>query len=269
MKKPLLDVIFASGKRKDVLLILQDGPMEMRTILGSLGVTRQGLLPQVRMLEEHQLVTHSNDVYQLTTLGEIVVSKMAPLLTIIDVFESDIDYWGTHNFLFIPQPLLGTIGRLAKCETVRPPITDLYSIYRQFHETSTRSESLHVATTFFFPDFVDLFSELIYNRVSVHFIISPSLLIKMQNQYYEEFKHFLGNEFLNFYVYKEDFDFLTGGYNDHCMLMRLLQYNGQSYNKLIVCSDPVALGWAKELFEYFLRDSVPLSELDFTQVCQS
>jgi predicted transcriptional regulator len=58
MKKPLLDVIFASEKRKNVLLVLQEGPKQMETLLESLGTIRQALLPQIRILEEHYLVAH-------------------------------------------------------------------------------------------------------------------------------------------------------------------------------------------------------------------
>jgi predicted transcriptional regulator len=41
MKKPLLDVIFASEKRKGALLMLQDGAKEMGYLLESLSTTRQ------------------------------------------------------------------------------------------------------------------------------------------------------------------------------------------------------------------------------------
>ncbi|KXS42568.1 hypothetical protein HWN40_08140 [Methanolobus zinderi] len=40
MKKSLLDVIFASDKRKKVLLLLQDSPQEMETLLELLDTRR-------------------------------------------------------------------------------------------------------------------------------------------------------------------------------------------------------------------------------------
>ncbi|TGC06499.1 hypothetical protein CUN85_12890 [Methanolobus halotolerans] len=66
----MLDVIFASEKRKNVLLMMHDGPQDMETILKSLKTTRQALLPQIKVLEKHNLISHSNDTYKLTTMGK-------------------------------------------------------------------------------------------------------------------------------------------------------------------------------------------------------
>lgn len=46
MKKPIVEMLLASGKRKDVLLVLEDGPQEMESLLKLLDTTRTGLLPQ-------------------------------------------------------------------------------------------------------------------------------------------------------------------------------------------------------------------------------
>ena len=70
MKKTLIDVIFASEKRKAVLLLLKEEPKETQDILKSLDTTRQALLPQMKVLEEHHLVSHYNDTYELTTIGK-------------------------------------------------------------------------------------------------------------------------------------------------------------------------------------------------------
>jgi predicted transcriptional regulator len=65
----------------------------MEEILRSLDTNRQALLPQIRVLEEHYLVNHQNDVYKLTTIGKLLVDEMVPLLDIIEVLDIDIDYW--------------------------------------------------------------------------------------------------------------------------------------------------------------------------------
>lgn len=52
MEKLLLEVIFASEKRKEVLLLLQDGARGIEDILDSVGTTRTSLLPQMKILEK-------------------------------------------------------------------------------------------------------------------------------------------------------------------------------------------------------------------------
>jgi len=78
MKQSLFDVLFMSEKRTKVLLLLKDGLQEMQCFLSSLNTTRQTLLPQVRMLEEHHLVNQHIDTYELTTIGKLVVGEVAP-----------------------------------------------------------------------------------------------------------------------------------------------------------------------------------------------
>lgn len=80
MSKQMIDVIFSSEKRKSILLMLQDGPEEMDFFLKSLDTTRQSLLPQIRVLEDHHLVFHYDDTYELTTIGKLIVDKMIPLV---------------------------------------------------------------------------------------------------------------------------------------------------------------------------------------------
>lgn len=62
-KTLLLDVLFASEKRRSVLLLLQDESKEMDFFLKSLDMTRQSLLPQIKVLEEHHLISHHKDTY--------------------------------------------------------------------------------------------------------------------------------------------------------------------------------------------------------------
>ncbi|AFV22510.1 hypothetical protein Mpsy_0299 [Methanolobus psychrophilus R15] len=45
MKKPLLDVIFASEKRKGVLLLLQSGAKKMKYLLSALKTNRNHCFP--------------------------------------------------------------------------------------------------------------------------------------------------------------------------------------------------------------------------------
>ena len=96
-KKQLIDVIFASEKRKNVLLMLKDGPQEMAVILEELDTNRPALLPQIRILEEHSLVYQSGDSYGLTTIGKIVVDEMKPFLDTIESLNKHSDYLSTHT----------------------------------------------------------------------------------------------------------------------------------------------------------------------------
>ena len=194
MKKPLIEVIFASEKRKDVLLLLQDGAKKMENLLTALDTTRTALLPQMRILEEHHLVSHDNDVYELTPIGKLIVDRMSPLLRTVDALGADIDYWGNHVLDFIPPHLLERIGEIRKCTTITPPVPETHYILKKFHESSKESGVLYSINTFFHPNFIELFDDLVRNNVEIHFILSQDLLDNMTDNYNKKFNSLINTE---------------------------------------------------------------------------
>ena len=52
----LLNVISASDKRRNLLMLLNSGPQEWDDIKRILKVTSTGMLPQIKILEEEHLI---------------------------------------------------------------------------------------------------------------------------------------------------------------------------------------------------------------------
>jgi predicted transcriptional regulator len=262
MKKELLEVIFMSEKRKLALLLLQDGAKEMEYLLASLKTTRQALLPQIRVLEEHHLVSHDRDTYELTTLGKLIVDKMSPLLGTVNALDADIDYWGSHILDFIPPHLLERIGEIGKCKTITPPIPETHHILRKFHESSKKSGVLYSINTFFHPNFVELFDDLVNSDVEIHFILSQDLLSNMEENYREVFTELINTNKFNFYLHPLNLGFMSLGVSKHYLMFTSLRTDGFFDNNRILCGNPNAVKWGIELFEYYLKDSTPITELE-------
>lgn len=260
-KKPLLDIVFASHKRKGVLLLLKDGPTKMDSILEYLDTSRQALLPQIRILEDHYLVTHNKDSYELTEIGKLIVDEMDPLLDTLEVFGINPDYWGTHNLEFIPPYLLNRISELGKCNLIKPAITDIYEFNPQFYEHSQISKSVSRVSTFFHPMYSKLYPELMKLGVTIYLVLSQEVLDRLQDKPDPDFVKLLKNELFNLYLYPKKVDVLTFAYNDYYLLMNLLRNSGDTDNQHILCSNPPALEWGKELFQYYLKDSIPVTKI--------
>ncbi len=268
MKKPLLEVMFASEKRKNVLLHLQDGPRKMEYLLRSLETTRTALLPQMRILEEHYLVTHDKDIYELTTVGSLITDEMIPLLDIIDVLDVDVDYWGTHKLDFVPPFLMERIGTLEKCTVIKPRLPEMYTLppqiygaYSQFQDTPDTSGSFTGVSTFFYPNSYEVFSSMLQSHVKVNIIITQELFEKIRSPEHAKIEELLKNKLYDLYVYPKELGFISFAYDDHHLLMRLLNSNGSYDTNYILCSSPSALNWGKDLFEYYLKDSTQITEL--------
>lgn len=261
MKKPLLDVLFMSEKRKNTLLLLQDGPQEMDFLLNSLETTRTALLPQVRVLEEHHLVSHDKDTYELTDIGKLITDQMIPLLSITDVLDIDVEYWGTHKLDFIPSYLSKRIGELGPCKLILIDLHEIFEEDRQFTEEAKMSESVFTLSSFVFPNFEQTFAELIANNVNVSIIITKELSEKLINADPEKSKAFVENPNISLSVYPGQFDFLSISINDYSLMLKLLTEKGASDNKRVICSSDSARQWGKDLFEYYMHKSIPIKEL--------
>lgn len=261
MKKSLLDVIFASDKRKNVLLLLKDGAREMEDILVSLKTNRQSLLPQIRILEENHLVSHNKDTYELTTIGKLVVDEMDHLLATIQPFENDIDYWGNRNLDFIPSHLFERIGKLRNCEIISPDLTELFSIHKSLNPDYSLSSSVYTVTTILYPNFDSIIRELLESNLTLHYIFSQELFDKIKAEHRATFAGFIKNNSFNMYVYNKDMNLLYFTFDDNHSLVCMLKSNGEFDHRFILCRDKDAVDWTKSLYEHYLKDSIPVKEI--------
>ena len=258
MSKSLTNVMFSSEKRKNVLLLLQDGPREMEFILMSLGTTRAALLPQIRILENHHLITGADDTYELTNIGKLIVNEMVPLLGTTDFFDGNIDFWGTHNLGFIPPHLLRRIGELAPYTLAKSiPLTEISEPNRSVLQKAKISNYQTSVTTFLFPTFPSVLEEFRKNGVNLSMVISSELLSKIRAEN-DDFRNLLNGDLNKIYLYPEEMGFMSFGYNESYFMMRFLTKNGDYDYNYLVSSSPSALKWGKELFDYYLKNAVPI-----------
>lgn len=261
VKKLLLDVIFASEKRKNVLLLLQDGPKDTQKLMESLKTTRQSLLPQIRILEEHHLIDQLDDSYKLTVIGERIVDRMIPLLSTINVLGFNLDYWGERDLEFIPPELMDRIQELGEYQVNEPSISNIHELNKEFTRASANSGIMRAVTTIFHPDFMDLFALWTQNRTEITMIISGELFEKLREQNRSDFQELLDNEYITFYLYDRPFNFVYFAFNDECILMTMLTKEGWYDNKELISYESTALAWGQDLFKHYMKDSTPIKEI--------
>lgn len=258
MKKPLLDVIFASEKRKNVLLLLGSGPKKMETILDHLKTTRPALLPQTRILEDHHLISQFDDIYQLTTIGKLLIRQVEPLLLTVDVLDEDIDYWGSRKLDFLPEHLLERIGELSDSMITEPESMDIHDINHEFYERSLGSKNVHFICRFVYPNFGQLGKEWIKNKTNVSIIVDKGLLEKIRDSYADVFRTFIKSGYVKLFLYPEEIRFMKFGLTDSAFFLLLFNQNIRYDNKYLLSFSQSSLEWAKELFEHYCKESTPV-----------
>lgn len=262
MKKDLLDIIFASEKRKNVLLLLLEGPAEMEIFLRSLKTTRQALLPQIRILEESNLVKQKDSIYELTTIGKLIAEKIKPLLGTLDVFDSGIDYWGERKMDFIPPQLLLRLRDICPCTVVSNiPPTEICAPSAQAVESGKRSKGQTSVATFLFPNFPSILAGFKQHGVKMSLVVSPELLERMKQTRDGKYRDLLNSDTVDIFVYPGSMDFMAFGYNDFSFMMRMFTRTGEPDQKYVISSSPSALEWGKELFIHYMKDAVQVTEI--------
>jgi predicted transcriptional regulator len=191
----------------------------------------------------------------------LIVDEMAPLVSTTEVMDIDIDYWGTHNLDFIPPYLLNRIHELGKYEIVNPPITDMYEFNTEFYERSKESSSVFRVSTFLHPMYSKLYPELMERGVKIYLVLSQEVLDSLRDKPDPDFEKLLENNLFNLFIYPKKAGLLTFAYNDYYLLTRLLKNNGETDQTHLFFSSPSALEWGKELFEYYLKDSTPITKI--------
>ncbi len=237
--------------------MLMKGPSKMDTILKSLDTSRPALIPQMKILEEHYLIIESNDTYKLTNIGNLIIDEIAPAINIIDIFDDDLEYWGTHDLDFIPQHLLKRINEI-KPYTVMSniPLTEISEPSKTALNSAKTSKYQTSVTTFLFPKFPSILADFKENGVHMCLVVSEKLLSKIKEEKDEELRKLLNDDLNKIYLYPEKMNFMSFGHNEHSFMMRLLTKEGNYDHNYVIAYGPSALKWGKELFDYYLKDSI-------------
>lgn len=261
MKKAIVEMLLASGKRRDVLLLLDEGPQEMEKILKALNTTRTGLLPQMRTLKEGNLVYQHRDTYELTTIGKLIVAEMRSFLRAVNMFGGNSDYLGTHYIDFIPLHLLKKMPELGSFNIYESDICEMFDQETAFIEKAIKSKYWLEVTSILYPSFHEFYIEMVDQGVDVSIIISQEVYDKFKRDYYDDFKEIVDTKLISLYLYPKRLEFASFFLADNCINLKLLTQKGAYDNKKMLACGPAALEWGKDLFEYYRRQCTFIIEI--------
>ncbi|MCC7577226.1 MAG: winged helix-turn-helix domain-containing protein [Methanomethylovorans sp.] len=261
MKKALLDVIFVSERRMNVLLMLQDGPQEMGSIIEHLSTTRTALLPQMKILKDHKLIYRSGDIYGLKSTGKMMAAKMKTFLATVEVLEKNNNYLATHRMDSIPEHLLMRINEINGFTIMEPSHVNVHELNADYRQEALRSKAVYFVFTFMHPSCPWILDLLVKAGVDVHIIFTKELVKKLKDELYDEFKYFISCGKVTFYAYNKDIKISSLTVTDNGFLLRLLFNNNEFSNKQMICLEPKGRQWGMDFYEYHLKDSTLITEI--------
>jgi predicted transcriptional regulator len=261
MENSLLDLILLSEKRTNVLLLLLEGPKDIETIKKRLNASATSIQPQVKKLKEQNLIVQEKNLYRLTEIGKIVADKMKPLLDTINVLEENVDYWTDRDMSEIPSFLLRRINELGHCTLIEPQIDHIFELIPKYIENAEKATRLEAAIPYFHPLFPSFYLNIAENGTSVSLILPEQILKRWVEDYREQTEKFIKMENAKLFVCTDCDTIPAITAADNFMAIALFPKNAMFDRKYVVCFEPGALAWGKELYDYFEERSERIHDI--------
>lgn len=250
MQPELIDVVFRSQKRRDLLLLLGEEPRTMEEIKILLDVSPTAILPQIKRLTDSNLVIQKNGSYELTDMGDQVFKKVQSLVNVLTLLERD-NYWIEHDLNGIPQYLLERIGDLKDCSLAKTDPIQIFEPNTELLDFFSSSRYLMVFSSFYRPEFLPLYSKLGRLDSEVTLIFTESVLEKILHNYERKIRKFASMQNTELFVCNDGVKLAELLVSDRGMMISLFDRNGRFYHDYMYCSEPQAMNWARELFEFY------------------
>ena len=173
MESSLIDLVFRSDKRKNLLILLDSGSKNIDEIKEELDVTATSILPQIKKLIDSDLIVQEDRMYKLTVFGEFIIKKVKPLISALEVVEKNNCYWTGHDLNSIPRHLLERISELGDCTLIEPDLNHIYEPSQKIIDGMAMQKCSTFAS-YFNPAYLPLYVEL---RKDANFLLilrSPS-----------------------------------------------------------------------------------------------
>lgn len=252
MVSDLIEILFLSEKRENLLLLLLNGPADIKKINSILDVSSSSILPQIKKLKESGLVhKDDNGTYELTTIGRLIVENMKPLSSMLKIFDKSDLFWDDRELCTIPEKLLNKIGDLGEIELIVPDLDHMYEIPEQLISNTKDAQKMNAMVSFFHPDFPRFYQDMTKRKVALDLIVTDSVFERMQNDYEEEMKAILEAGNTTFLVCNDDLRPPTFNVTEKCAYISFFNIQGRYDHQDIITHDDSAVNWCKELFSYY------------------
>lgn len=253
MSSSLCDTIWLSEKRKNLLLLLMEGPRDIEQIKTSLNVTSKAMMPQIKILKKQGLVLQKVDNYMLSEIGKLVVGNMLPLLNTLEVLEENKEYWASRDTSAIPYEQFMRLGELGECMVIEPDLNHLFDLPREFTENLIKSRWIMSSLSYYHPLYPSLYSRLAKSGAEIEIVLTKAVLERLKNDCRDELETLLNSRSTVVKVCEENLKLPTIAVTEKFMYICLFNKQGKYDHRKVMSFDASALRWGRELFVHYTK----------------
>ncbi len=281
-KLSLLDTIFLSEKRKNLLLLLkEEGPKSSEDIKDVFDFPWKSITPQMKKLIDWGLVLEDEGMYTLSDMGAAIVTNMQFFLNTLSIYEENLDFWVEHDLSSIPSHLLTRVRELEHITILERNLSNVFKLPEELMKNLVDSKRIMSFVSVFHPSSPFLYYEYMEKGIESMAIITKPVLDILQTEsnselplintnnsflnralleYKQKIKHILSIKASNFLVYEVDLKPMSMIVTDKIFLLSLPDKKGRLTPQFLISSEPQALKWGEELFMYYKERSKPATE---------
>jgi predicted transcriptional regulator len=262
MKTSLVNTVWYSEKRKNLLLLLSEGERDLEQIKKSLNVTTRSIMPQIKTLKKQNLIKQEDENFSLTSIGNIITNNMLPFLDTSRIVEENKDFWTSRNFDAIPAHLFSRIRDLGHYFLIEPDINHMFELPREFVDNIPKSKTIMTFVSYLHPSFLSLYLKAAHSGAEISLFLSESALDKIKKEYLEQFSELVRMDGITFFLCEENFKVpmitVTDWFCYICLFNEELRYDHRD----IISFDESSLEWCHELFEYYRYSSKEICQME-------
>ncbi|MDV0447620.1 hypothetical protein MsAg5_15290 [Methanosarcinaceae archaeon Ag5] len=261
MKSCLIDTIFLSDKRKNLLLLLLEGPQTSDEIKDKLNVNWGAMIPQIKKLEEWDLITSKDRVYYLTDMGRAIANNSKRLLNILCVYEHNHKYLATHDLSGIPPHLLDRIGEVGPCKLLESDLAHVFDANDDVVAAMINATFCVTLSNFFQPQYNKMYNTMLKNGCDLTLIYSESVHERILSEYVYDGKaelddvKFLDWKRVRFLVIPDGLEITEISVTNDIVLLGLFDSDGRFDSRYILGTGERSRNWGYELYQYFSRNA--------------
>ncbi|MDR0766911.1 MAG: winged helix-turn-helix domain-containing protein [Methanosarcinales archaeon] len=244
------DVLFLSGKRRQILLNLMEGPKTIDDIKSYLNSKSSPLMVQIRILTRNFLIQEKNGVFSLTPLGEYTVREMRNILDMFSVFDENPEYWGEAELTAFPAYLLSRIGELGAVKLCFPDKAHIFDRTRPVEKSLKNVESLIEISSIFKQEYVTDYLGIAERGVSVAFVFTQEVIDRLEKEFPESYFKYMKRENVRIFVCPE-IKLASCMVTDKIISLSLFTKKGYFFNHDLISYDHSAILWGTDLFHHF------------------
>ncbi len=267
MKTQLVNLLLFSEKRKNLLLLLAEGPRSIDEIIDLLQIPRISLLPQIKKLKEEGLISQKDDVCHLSIIGGILVKKARPLLDAASTFEDNDYFWAHRKLDSIPFYLLKRIGSLKGSQLIEPGLAHGFDLFPELINHFTGAPNVMLLFSYFHPQIPSFSLDLAKKGVQLQLLFSKDSFDRFSGDFRDTGEKILARKNASILVHAGtplEMPVLIA-ISEKTMLLGFFNKRGRFEGQYLLNFEPGALVWGRELFGYYAQRSEEVCSMDYPE----